>query len=357
MSKNYYPSAFDLHEVCKYYLKRYELNNIIQGEGIFMMNSTPEDIALKLSHLLFDKDKLDIIQGQAYKASENYTMSGFSINSKGEYSLNEAYETLRTDDSITLSDGYKLSILTKETIGDKACFVGSLDYRKKKPGRIEFMDTEQGLSEFKMFDLGNGKWQIEVNGTKPNDGREVKRLFETIIKKEKDVSMSFLEVDKMKPSQTISFFDKLMLIGLGSDWSYQDVKQLTFRRGQDNGNENDNDDEEATDTDLMGIKQAILEGKNLRDADFVKKFEKQGCMFTAMTFEFLHIREPKKIHMHAEFKGNPKIFEVSIANYYEATGIDAKYEMVGLPKDDCLKLQSVFWNNAKDTYYKVLIED
>ena len=117
--------------------------------------------------------------------------------------------------------------------------------------------------------------------------------------------------------------------------------------------EDEAEDEMASDSDLMGIRQAVLEGKNLRDADFVKKFEKQGCMFTAMPFEYTHTTLPKTVRMHAEFKGNPKIFEVSLVKYLETVGIESKVEAATISKDESLKLLSRFWNKARDIFYQV----
>lgn len=147
-----------------------------------------------------------------------------------------------------------------------------------------------------------------------------------------------------------------MPCGLGDDWNFQDVKQLTFKRAKEDTEDDDTENESASDSDLMGIKQAILEGKNLRDADFVKKFEKQGCMFTAMTLEYSHQTLPKIVRMHAEFKGSPKIFEVSLVRYLETVGTEAKVEAATISKEESLELQSQFWNKAKEVYYQVKSE-
>ena len=215
------------------------------------------------------------------------------------------------------------------------------------------MESDLGSSDFVMFETQEGKWQIEVNGSKANDGREVKKVFEMILrlKGTKGASIQTLEIDDLTAKQTIAFFDRLMPNGLGVEWTFQDVKQLTFKRAKDD--KDDDDEENATDSDLMGIKQAILEGKNLREADFVKKFEKQGCMFTAMTLEYSHKSLPKTVRMHAEFKGNPKIFEVSLVKYMETFTDEngTRLEAATLPKEESLSLQSLFWNNARTIFY------
>lgn len=354
MNSNIYPSAYDLREYCMFFLKRSSLNRFAQSEGIFLVNASSEDIADTLSHVIMERKKIEMLREEAYQTSSSCSMSGFNVINSKDFSLSEVYSELRDGRTDFGTSGYRLGTLKKEvTEGGKEVYYGSLDYEKKRPGRIEFMDTDQGYSEFTMFETEEGKWQIEVNGSKPNDGREVRKLFEQIlkIKGEKNAKISTLEIDDLSAPQTIAFFDRLMPCGLGEDWTFQDVKQLTFKRGKEDVEESE--DEEISDTDLMGIKQAILEGKNLRDADFVKKFEQQGCMFTAMTFEYIHNTLPKTVRIHAEFKGNPKIFEVSLVKYFETVGPEAKMEAVSIPKEENLKLQSLFWNNARNIFYRV----
>ncbi len=356
MNKNTYPTAFDLQEFCNYFLKRSALNKFAQSEGIFLVNAGSDDIAKTLSHVILERKKIERLREEAFQATETCSMSGFSVVGNKSFSLDSIYTEIRDGGKILPTQGYKLSNLRRTQNSDgKDIFYASLDYEKRRPGRIEFMDTEQGYSEFKMFETDGGRWQVEVNGSKPNDGREVKRLFEQILrlKGEKDAKIQTLDVDDLTAKQTISFFDKLMPCGLGDEWAFQDVKQLTFKRAKEEQEDDDSEDETASDSDLMGIRQAVLEGKNLRDLDFVKKFEKQGCMFTAMTFEYTHKSDPKTVRMHAEFKGNPKIFEVSLVKYLETVGVEAKTEVATLSKEESLKLQSRFWNKAREIFYQV----
>ena len=358
MNKNIYPTAFDLQEFCNYFLKRASLNKFAQSEGIILVNAGSDDIARTLSHVIMERDKIERLRKEAYQETATCSMSGFSVIGNKSFSLDSIYSEIRDGNKNLLGQGYKLSNLRRTTRDDgKDVFYASLDYEKRRPGRIEFMETEQGYSEFMMFEAEGGRWQIEVNGSKPNDGREVRRLFEQILKLkgEKDAKIQSLEVDDLTAKQTFSFFDKLMFCGLGDEWTFQDVKQLTFKRAKEEQEEKNvvEEDEMASDSDLMGIRQAVLEGKNLRDLDFVKKFEKQGCMFTAMTFEYTHVSQPKTVRIHAEFKGNPKIFEVSLVKYIETVGVEAKEEVATISKEDSMKLQSKFWNNARDVFYQV----
>ena len=107
---------------------------------------------------------------------------------------------------------------------------------------------------------------------------------------------------------------------------------------------------------MSGIRQAILEGGGLREDAFVKQFEESGCIFTAMTFEFCNKTVPEVIHIRAEFKGSPKVFEVSIVDYFETTGTDAKRENASLPLKKNLEIRSAFWNQAHKIYAGIVSE-
>lgn len=359
MTNNIYPSAYDMKEYCRFFLKRSALNKFAQREGIFLVNANSDEIADTLSHVIMERKKIESLREEAYQTTTTCSMSGFNVVGSKDFSLNGAYSEIKDGRGGISTPGYSLGSLRAETFENgRVVYHGTLDYEKKRPGRIEFMDTDQGYSEFDLFETEDGKWQIEVNGSKPNDGREVRKLFEQILKLkgEKTAKIQTLDIDDLTAKKTILFFDKLMPFGLGDDWTFQDVKQLTFKRGKEDTDDSDDENEEVSDTDLMGIKQAILEGKNLRDAEFVKKFEQQGCMFTAMTFEYTHNSLPKTVRMHAEFKGNPKIFEVSLVKYLETVGIEAKLEAATISKEESLQLQSRFWNRAKEIFYEVKAE-
>ena len=97
-----------------------------------------------------------------------------------------------------------------------------------------------------------------------------------------------------------------------------------------------------------------MEGKNLRENKFVKQAEDSGYAFTSMTYVFAG--KAKKIKLRAEFKRNPKIFEVCLENYMEpAIGEKEKYEdaMSSLDEADNIAIRSVFWNNAKKVFKSI----
>ena len=219
-------------------------------------------------------------------------------------------------------------------------------------------------TDFYFHSIEDGNWQVEVDGNTSSDGKEVMKLMNFIVDG-KNAEINSLEIDNLTIPNVISFFDKLTKEGLDNKtWRISDIKQLTFKRRKSTlattGNDSEEDDESdediaiVDDENLGGISQAVLDGRNLREHPFVKQAEKDGCIFTAMTYEFENIKKPQYISIKAEFKGSPKIFEVSIIStarventkrnkvYYTPT-IEYKREM-----------SSLFWNNAKRIYQELI---
>ena len=67
-------------------------------------------------------------------------------------------------------------------------------------------------------------------------------------------------------------------------------------------------------------------------------------------------KRDKKIKLRAEFKRNPKIFEVCLEGYYEPSETEAgKYEdtMSSLADVENIGLRSTFWNNAKKVFREI----
>lgn len=351
---NKYPSSFELNEVCTNFIKRKVLNNFLQERGIFVFNAGADYLSRLLSNIVMQQADIEELRKNAYQSSTKSSLSGFIISSNSSISLNDIYEKARDNDRVLTSKGYNLSMLSHEIHNGKSIYKGRVDYELKRPGRIEFMDIEKSHSEFVFFENKEGDWQVEVDGIRANDGREIQKLFLSLIDKE-TTFLKYLAIENLTDKQTIDFFDRLAVSGMPKEWQFQDVKSLTFKRGREINNESDLVEEtldsvKEENSSLTGIRQAILDGINLREDAFVKKFEETGCIFTAMTFEYQHESLPEIIHIRAEFKGNPKIFEVSIVNSYEISGVEAKREASTLSVSRNRELRSIYWNNARNIY-------
>jgi len=358
MNKDKYPTPYDIQEVLNSFSKRHFVDLFSQKRGIFYINTRQRDVARSLSNILYDKKDIDELRASAYQTVSKHTMSGFSLKSSKDFNLQELYEQIRDNDRKILDNGYKLHSLVKTSKGtDQPIYKGSIEYKKKKPGRIEFLDEEIGYTEFYLIDLENGEWQVEVDGNKSTDGKAVLKLISNMIDKN-SIDIFDINIDSLKLKNTIDFFDELTKVGLGAEWKFSDIKHLSFKRGRNLIDEDEENDEESIEKEqLTGISQAVLEGRNLRDDPFVLQYEKEGCIFSAMTYEFEHLKNPETIQLKAEFKGSPKIFEVSVVSYKITKGLEAKKENASLTEDENRKIRSLFWNNAKLVYLQLIADE
>lgn len=350
MKNSKYPTPFELSEVVNSFANREFVNRFSQSRGLFFINSRQDMVAKELSNILFEASDLDELRKIAYSSTTTHSLSGFVVQSTdNEFSLKSLYERMR-DFGQTSSKGYSLNTLTKIERNGTESYKGSLEYIKKRAGRIQFLEEEPSYAEFYISEIGSGEWQVEVDGSRSSDGKEIVSLFSDVVGNSR-ADFQLLEIDKLNKKDTIIFFDRLAKEGLNTNWRFVDVKQLTFRRRKlimvDENDENDSETEELDESQLTGISQAILEGKNLRDNPFVKKSEESGYIFTAMTYEFEHKTKPEIIQIRAEFKGSPKIFEVTITTSERNEGVPPKRAQFLLDTKLNMEIRSELWNKAK----------
>jgi len=361
-NKIIYPRFNELRDVLSDSVLHSELMDFLRSKGIFYFNSSLKDAAMLTSRLLFSAGDLEVIRQYAYRTSQKSLLSGFTLVSESFFDLNSIYETIQ-EKEVLKKDGYHLRTLEK--LGDKK-FRGRIVYRKRKPGRNEFLKIEERSINFSMEALTEKQWQVEIDGESSADGKVIQQMF-TMAVKGKDIKMEEILFDALSDADKITFFNRLVKEGLGDEWVIEDVLRLTLKKPKSQTEESEEPDENASKGDekkeakdeevkeaskeqLSGITQAILEGKNLRENKFVHLAEEGGYVFSSMTYMFVRSKDNSHLKIRAEFKGNPKIFEVSLEGF-SRTATDAGDDMVmGLSEEDNRKYRSRFWNAAKKIY-------
>lgn len=359
-----YPVPSDLASVIKDYIPRAILMDFLHRKGLFYFHIRQDKLAELASHILYDNPSLDELRRMAHNLSNKSILTGFTLSSDKEFSFDSIYNTVRNEG--TLGGNYSLKAIGKiQSKSGEEVYQGRIIYVSKKAGRIEFIKEEKHDVSFIATKKDNKTWLIEVDGSKSGDGKEVQKMIQRIVKNQ-NINVNTLSLEKLEGEKPNIFFDHLAQKGMGGDWQIKDITRITIRKRL---NENDVDEEdednaeaEVEDEHLSGIRQAILEGKNLRENKFVKASEDQGYIFSSMTYDFIHNKDQKEIKIRAEFKGNPKIFEVVLEDVIEtfpsSTTKDPKETTVrsklsALSDKDNFKVRSTFWNNAKAIYAEV----
>ncbi|WP_280746372.1 MULTISPECIES: hypothetical protein [unclassified Parabacteroides] len=354
-----YPPTYDIYEVLSAQTRAF-INKFAQSRGLILTNASKDDLVKELSSLLYELSDLEEIREASYQTSNKQSLSGFTIKPKDtDFDLESLYNRLREYGQLQ-SKGYQLKTLSREKRSEEiVCCKGEIEYTKHKSGKIEFLQGEKYNTEFFFFNLPDGSWQVEVDGSSSSDGKEVLKLMQMVIGA-KSAEIATLKIDDLQEQDVITFFDRLAKEGFDKkEWALLDIKQLTFkRRGNVLEIEEEGEEEtleEVSEKDLGGISQAVLDGRNLREHSFVRQAENSGCVFTAMTYEFKSIRTSALLIIKAEFKGSPKIFEVSVINTGNIEGTKGNKKVYYAPTTSFKREKaSEFWNNARKVYNSLL---
>lgn len=348
-----YPDANDLTTILIESVRRSDLTRFLSAKGIFYYNASTEELAKKTASMILDFEDLEQIRKFAYRNSNKNILSGFSLKSDKSFDVADLYSAIR-DKGLLKTDGYLLKSISRinKAGSDDIQYNGSVTYTSKKAGRMEFIRTEERDVSFVMKQNTESCWQVEVDGGKSSDGKTIHKMLQKIVRG-KDIVIDEIRIDNLSRKNTIEFFDKLTKQGLDAPWLLEDIAHITLKRVDNLDDEDDETGEkEATEEQLSGITQAVLEGKNLRENSFVHHAEESGYIFTAMTYVFANTKLGCKLIFKAEFKGSPKIFEVCLENYLQNDIEKNGFEdaLSSLDEKDNIKYRSVFWNNAKKIY-------
>lgn len=342
-----YPSPQDLEFILCSCVRKCDLLTFLRNRSIFLFNATIEEVAKEVARYLYSTDALEELRALAYRSSNNKILSGFQLSGDKGFALDQIYNDARNNGFLS-SKGYRLNSIAKVTTSEGVYFEGTLSYLRQSAGRINFIRTEERDVAFKMHQLSDSEWQVEVDGAKSNDGKTVMTMLADIAKK-RGIETRSLRIDRLTNGDTISFFDKLATEGLSKEWKIVDIGRINIKREAGaKVDEFDEDEREVEQEQLSGITNAILEGKNLREHQFVRNAENSGYAFTSMTYIFHNNKSDEKIKIRAEFKGSPKIFEVALESYTIGAAIDSEDDNQLSILDDKvnLRLRSEFWNNS-----------
>jgi hypothetical protein len=348
MSKFKYPDRYELLEVLNTLPKSF-LIELSQERGLFVTHVNHQQLADELANVYYDNQDLNKIRSEAYQKSSNHALSGFIVKSpKKDFDLKNIYQYI-FDGNL---QNYGQSLTAPRLVDkEKNIYKASIEYRKIKPGRIAFLQDETTSFDFYMEDKGNGIWQIEIDSNRSTDSKELQELLNKGL--QSDVELEELEQDYLTDDKSVNFFDELVGSGMSSSWKISDIKHLTLRKGNDLKETDEENTKEADEEQLIGISQAVLEGKGLRENSFVKQSVHSGYRFTAMTYEFQNVGTPEVLTLKAEFKGRPKVFEVSIVSASENFDISLSRRPAQFSTDENRLIRSEFWNNARAIYNKL----
>lgn len=336
--KNKYPTRYEIYEALMMTSASF-IKIFSQRLGLFVTNSNQEVIASEISKIFLEEEDIELIRLEAYQQKVNHSLSGFTVTSSNkEFSLEKNYNWILKD--AKFKTDIVLNSLKKE--GDDV-YKGSYSYKRKKPGRIELLQNEENSFDFYLKNLGEGTWSVEIDSTRSTDLKELMELFQPTLRKD-EAKVEVLDEKFLNTKSSIEFFDALSKFGKHDNWELVEITHVSIRKNIED------DSEEVEQKDLDGISQAIIEGRNLRDNQFVTNAVSSGFSFAAMTYEFENTSKPVSFQIRAEFKGRPKVFEITILKYNTTLGTEKRKVESSLPSKENFSLRSQFWNFSKEKF-------
>lgn len=331
-----FPDEYDVREVIQYYSMPHDaVRRFSQGLGILCAARGKEHIASFMQNLILECRDYRELQTLALKGGAGNSISGFTLLSvdwmaEGTAGLftdivehrQKQLKQLAEDKSLLERPHFEGLNSAAERIS------GRLEYQRISPGKVVLLNKVPESVEFFIDPIGDRLWQVTCFPDTNTDVQVMADIFSRMASgayKTKTPTLEPLEVPKR-----IEFYDALLLTEL-KDWRFEEVIGITVRQAEERdssldiekGNENQYEDNEyglskdqPTQSDLRGIKQAILEGRGLRTNSFVKACEKQGFYFTSMTIQYRHNREPELMNLTVRFKLNPLMFEIVLEDTF-----------------------------------------
>jgi hypothetical protein len=346
-SKRRYPNTYEIEQTLSEFCSRSYVERFAKQRGIFVFKATQEELAKNLSKFFFEDSDLEAIRKAAYQGSSTKKLSGFIISSKRP-NFNPLDELEKLRQFGASKPGIHLGAMEIPDSNSADSFSGDLEYERSKPGRIEFLQREPRNVDYRVTKNPDGSFQFYVEA---DSSADAKKFEDFITNSLEEIDIEGISLDLLTSPQTIQFFDDLSVVAMGTVWALVQVKRLIFRRGAES------EETEAEATAIGVINQAILEGQNLRNNEFVKECEEAGYRFSSMTFEFENKNEGYFLELRAEFKLKPVLFEIHVENYHKVEldeGGEPQREKADLEVENEFEIITNAWNQAKTIHANLI---
>jgi hypothetical protein len=374
MISRHFPTSFDVEETITYRTTSYEdMRRFMQSHGLLNIGMGKEHIAEFASSVVFEHQDYLSLRRIAQGGSAATNISGFMIRST-RLPINV---DLLKDDLVSLRRRLiqQEQELTKRGAPTQKLGMPQLknglitlkfEYQRLIPGRVELMQRVDTEVDITLEPVTSQRWRVICY---PQANQDVKRV-ESLFKKlgEGTYEPFTISLEWFSQRQRIEFFDDILeYYRSHEEWQFQQVVEITVRQVAQQDRERfivaDQDlesygldeqeefIEEASQSDLLSITQAILQGKHLRTNSFVKRCESQGFYFPSMTLFLENMNTPEVIEITIRFKLSPKMFEVVL------TGMSEKTEMgevpVSFPANRQQEILKEFWDTSHRIWQQI----
>lgn len=335
-------------------IKGNDLREILRDKGIFLVAASPQDLANLVTPYFLGSCFTSKLQ-ERLVCEQNNLKSTVLV-------LNDTSPDI-PDFLARLSDRFlKLSGAKHQDACSTYCKLLedllSIEYsfEKKQKGRLSLIETKKVSLKVNITPLDEGCYKASILHDSSSDSKNFIDLLEKLIAEDDDDDKTFsinrITLDKLTDNHKIDLFDNFGSYKF-DEWTLDSITNVSvdYVPSDISSIDTNNPDKEEichpdTQGHLSGISSAILNGRHLRENDFVQSCTKDGFVFNSMRFRFEHTENPIIIEVDISFKQTD--LKIIISKSYRRED-DGKDYLFSIPKDQQIEYLNIF----QDSFYRV----
>ena len=187
-------------------------------------------------------------------------------------------------------------------------------YNRKLPGKNRLLQDEVRYLRMNIIKKSDNEAIIDIRQPSSIDTNRAIDFLEVIIKNEESLSLNHIDLEKLTEKNKIELFDRVAAYHF-SDWYLKTITGITVKKSEDEDNEKIISEEDESNATLRGINQAILNGKGLRDNEFVSQSLNNGYYIFAMKYRYEIPNDETEFVIMLGFKGEDLRIEIDKTYY------------------------------------------
>ena len=322
-----YPDKNSLREVFDGEVSISALKNICKENGIFLLSTNKKEV-INTAHLFYwgfnDVNKFSGLM-EDYK---NYKKAFRLQLSSGENEANEQVEDDESDNFMKFYEvinsyrgnlaplqGINFTELTIDGTSDTRFLKATIEYKKRRKGRVKLMDEVTQKFSFEVTQDDNKQIIIDFVLDDRNNINVAKTLIANALASNDEFSQpTQISLSTLATADRVELFDRFLTYTF-KGWRVEAVKNIKVQK--DANLDFDEDEEEIENNFLEGIESALFTGSGLRSNPIIVDAVEKGYFFPKATLLFEHRLEAIKLLVDISFNTDDLLLEISIVASYE----------------------------------------
>lgn len=273
------------------------------------------------------------------------------VNVTGEWSLDVTVEQVRTAAGVLqgaeLRSKYSPKLTGSTEIVDG--FTTSVSYVRTRPHRARIFARDDLRVEIHVRRLTSGGVELFSYPRTTSDALVVRNVISKLLAEAKGTPVE-LDLERLPLASRISLFDSLKEAVRGGAWRFRDREVTGYRLRHERGD--DDGDEEITEEIL---RSATLEGKNLREHEFVVNLLEKDYYFGGMKGWIYH-PDPAQFHgdvqVELSFKRKPANVMVVTVGKARERDDDGVYQSASCPPEAARIAAYQLWSDVHSGFLR-----